>query len=321
MLLEGRCRPNESLQFNALDEMVDALARALGTLPRLELEAVLPRDARLLAAAFPVLERALAHAPVRPVPTSPLEQRRRAFAAMRELITRLSDRRRLVVHLDDVQWSDADSAAMLEEILRGPDPPTLLLVASYRAERDTSDPVALPRSDGPHPAQHVILDLAPLGDEESQALAAMLGTGDRAPAIAKSAGGSPLLVQLLAQGGVGTTLAAVLARMPEPCARVLEVLAIASHALPAGIVAAAPGLARAAAPGALPRLCNERLAGRSSPNRQGFVIVHDRVRDAILARIGSSPARVHLRALLSGARRGRRGRHRDPRRALSRGRR
>jgi len=156
VVLRGRCYERDSVPYKAVDALMDNLAVHLSRLDLAVVEAVLPPDVEQLKQVFPVLRLARsgrlpsfaltspiearpgAWSGVLPAPRAastsldPIAQRARIFAALRELFLRLAARAPLVLTIDDLQWADADSLALLSELLRAPGAPGLLLVATLR---------------------------------------------------------------------------------------------------------------------------------------------------------------------------------------------
>jgi len=218
VVLSGTCYERESVPFKGVDGLIDALSQYMRRLPKADAAALLPRKAALLASVFPVLSRveAVAEAPraLEPASLDPQELRSRLFGAVRELISRLCDRHPLVLLVDDLQWADADSLALLAEITRAPEAPPLLLVATVRtATRATGS--------GEQPALPPLPDLCTLPLErmsphEARELAQALikrakSAGElKAHTIAQEAGGHPLFIDELVRHAVavGVTAAA-----------------------------------------------------------------------------------------------------------------
>lgn len=137
VVLRGRAYERESVPFKAVDAIIDALSTHLRRAARDDSPIALPEDMDLAVKVFPVLGRVpgITGVPRQPL-IEPTRIRRRAFAALRELFAAAVPRGLLILYVDDAQWGDADSAALLLELLRPPIAFRLLLIASYpRARR------------------------------------------------------------------------------------------------------------------------------------------------------------------------------------------
>jgi hypothetical protein len=137
VVLSGRCYESESVPYKAFDGVIDALSRFITRLPPADAAALLPARVALLAQVFPVLRRVevIAQAPRSQSPGTsssldPQELRGRVFASLRELLLRLAERRPVVLVIDDFQWADADSITLLRDVMRPPDAPALMLLAT-----------------------------------------------------------------------------------------------------------------------------------------------------------------------------------------------
>ena len=294
--LSGRCYERESVPYKGIDGVVDALASHLGKTAKLDAAAVLPRHVGLLAQVFPVLLRAeaVAQAPgsQRDEQLDPQEHRRRVFVALRELLARLGERRPLCVVIDDLQWADADSLALLGALLEPPDAPQLLLVATLRGAQAAATVARLP-------GEVRQLTVGPLADDEARELASSLlrkaGLPPTlAPRIAAEAAGHALFIdELVRHAGeaghaIGLRLEDALGerigRLAEPARRILELISVAGLPQPQGVIAAAHG--DSDFPQQLGVLRAANLARSGGTREQDLVeTYHDRVRDATLARL------------------------------------
>ena len=293
-VLRARCYERDSVPLKALDSLFDALARHLRQRPKPELTPAITS----LTPLFPVLQPG--DDPVTPRRAAELD--RAAFAALRDLFTRLSSPRPAVLWIDDFQWGDPGSAHALQRILRPPDPPPLLLIASYRSEDSDTSPAlhALSAmSETPGLAVEVI-ELSPLEPSEALTLAEHVLGHDTAPArlhkLASEAQGSPQFLHDLARfvaHGPGASpeltldelLEIRIARLGPAPRRLLETIAAAGQP-----IAQASAL-KAAAIEQDSRAVIQQLLGMgllrslSAADGDRLDTYHERARDIVLAHL------------------------------------
>ncbi|MDF1667799.1 MAG: serine/threonine-protein kinase, partial [Planctomycetota bacterium] len=134
LILSGRCFQQESMPFKAWDQPIDSLSRFLTDYSGTATELV-PDDCVCLMRLFPVLENVPAYEDLDIDGidiADPKEIRRRAFRALRHLLREISKKKTIIIYMDDVHWGDLDSQLLIEEVLRSPGSPSLLLLCSYR---------------------------------------------------------------------------------------------------------------------------------------------------------------------------------------------
>ena len=331
--LSGRCYERESVPYKAVDSLVDALSQFLRKLPAGR-DAADPPGGR--SGARPTLSGASARRGHRReqasrATKSPTRRScgRLAFAAFRELLAHLAARDRLVLFIDDLQWGDADSAALLTDALRPPDSPPLLLITCDRTEGAATSPFLTKFLEGGE-QQDTVAVREPVrrrarrrrrrGGSHSRCSRAVILPPARAPRRSHASRGQPPLpfgartVQPGRRGGfraapprtfgrgwsTGPSLEEILSerivRLPDAARRLLEVLAVAGRPLRAPLARQAAEIGKDEG-GALALLFSRHLVrSRSSDSRDEIEPYHDQIRETALASLSrrnaprSSPA-------------------------------
>ena len=320
VILTGRCHERESVPYKAMDSLVDALSQYLRRLPPALAAEILPRDILALTRLFPTLRRvgAVASARRRVLDIPDVQElRRRAFAAMRDLVGRLAERGPLVLFIDDLQWGDADSGQLLGEILRSPDSPALLLIESFRDDLPESPFFRARDGATPGGAGSVVMTL-PVGELDLDAARRMAegliggnaaAAREQAETIAHESSGNPFfireLVRYRAEHGlrrvsdltIDQLILGRVAALDAPARALLEIVAVAGRPLATPTAADAADVAGEEREplAALQRAHLARL--RDTGAREEVEIFHDRIRACILRHLPPETMRAHHRKL------------------------
>ncbi|HND54363.1 MAG TPA: tetratricopeptide repeat protein, partial [Pirellulaceae bacterium] len=126
-----------------------------------------------------------------------------------ELLGRIGDQRPLVLYIDDLQWGDEDSAAMLADLLEPPDAPVMLLIGTFRSEDKTESPFLRSLEEIRRLRRTAFeareLEIEPLTADQAETLALQLladappETREQTLAAVRESGGNPMFVAELAR--------------------------------------------------------------------------------------------------------------------------
>jgi len=315
-LYAARCYETVLLPYKALDAINVALAHRLAGLPESARRGFAPVDADLLCELWPVFRDVFASRPL-PRRASAYERRRRAFAAYKELLTRWGPHgpdptRPLPVFLiDDLQWGDVDSAALLAELLSDP-PPAMFMVWAYRCEDERTSPclqsllpfVASLAGEGNLSVERIAVERLTTDQALQVARRWLAGIGADPPLLqqlVQQADGNPLLLRELCQflrqecgvgnpcqvepAAAGVTLEDVvrhrMASLSQDARLLLEMAAVAGRPVPRSLLVRACGVASPSTDN-LDRLLEANFLRISGGSQANLVdTFHDRIREAV----------------------------------------
>jgi hypothetical protein len=304
-VLAGACRERESMSYKAVDGLVDGLVALLDSFPRAEADALLPAGIGDLTVLFPALRAARSVAAVPEVALNTADQgqiRLRAIACFRELMLRLRKLRPVVLAIDDLQWSDEESALLLAPLFAPPEPVPLLFIGTTRGSRDDIGPLvtALAEELGDALPEPVEIRLGPLDPSDAEHLALGIlsrageASAETARAIGREGDGHPLFIAELAHAATDSqapeapkSFAALIAHrvgaLPREAASLLGVVAISGTAVPRRVLRLAVGMSASEADHAFDVLKASRLV-RSRGLRDEHLVEshHDRIREIVV---------------------------------------
>lgn len=321
LVFTGRCFERESVPYQGFDSLVDELSDYLIALPPEQLRSSLPRDIEALEHLFPVLKRASDFAQAslkgRIVPDAQL--RRRAFAALRDLLARISshERRVLLLFIDDLQWADSDSADLLNALVKAEDCPPLLFIGCYRSDSADSSPF-LKRTrkafgDEPWHGRFLQLDVGPLSAVESKTLAmSLLPNGaesqSNAEAAARESGGNPFFVGVLvkyvataeagtpevpARGSLDALIRRRIATLGTEARRLVSLVAVAGRPLLTSVALSCTGV-RVKKQNLIVNLKLQQLLRKPATGSQDELeTYHDRIRKSVIEALSAEELAAH----------------------------
>ena len=238
LILGGRCHAWESVPLNAVDALVDSLARVIRRERPAAVDDVMSR-AVAVPRLFPALVYDAVFAPGEEtvvVPASGEKLVRRAATELASILFATAGDRPIVLMLDDAQWGDDQSAVFLQRIIAAVTTQRLILIIAFRGEdQKTSLLVQTLANSGLTPATMPIQELSLTATKALVKKVLPEASAATAAGIAAEAGGNPELVQMIAVAPGYTLVDAIrvrLDRLSPPARRIFALLLSSDGPLP-----------------------------------------------------------------------------------------
>ena len=298
IVLAGRCDREQIVPYQPFAEALKHLAVSL---PAGALRAITGGWAPDLARLVPQLgDRLPGLGP--PSAAGPETARYRLFEGVMAALAALSRAAPVVLLIDDLQWADSSTLALLRHLMRHTDQAPVLVVAACRdGEVSAGHSLTVVLADL---HQQDLVTVVPVPGLDQSEVAAMLeGRAMLAAEVHQCTAGNPFFVHQLIRhlietgsealagagvpAGVHWVIRRRLALLGTGTWSALTVAAVIGHRFGAGLVGRVTGLGEQAALEALESACAARLV-TELPDGGGFAFIHDLVREAIYAQLGTN---------------------------------
>jgi hypothetical protein len=239
LIIGGRCHGWESLPFNAIDAIVDSVARAARADFTPAVERVVSQSVAMTRL-FPTLDfpsGVVADDDTLMLPPTPNVAH--AARELHALLAALAGDRALVLFLDDAQWGDYQSAKVFLALLAIPSPLRIVLVLTYCTEdwRTSLLLQTIVGSTVPRAELHLETLSASMLDRIVKGMRPDESKAFRERVVRDAEGNPGLLMKILREGGsLDEAVQTQLAEMSESSRRVFAMLRDAEGPLPEDVV-------------------------------------------------------------------------------------
>ena len=238
LILGGRCHAWESVPLNAVDALVDSLARVIRRERPAAVDEVMSR-AVAVTRLFPGLVYDAVFAPGEEtivVPVSGEKLLKRAASELAAILFATAGDRPIVMMLDDAQWGDYQSAIFLQRVIAAVTTQRLILLIAFRGEDQKTSLLLQTLASG-----HLAPVVMPVDELSPAAMAGLVkrvlpdANDETSAGIVAEAAGNPELAQMIAAAPGYTLVDAIrvrLDRLSTPARRIFALLLSSEGPLP-----------------------------------------------------------------------------------------